>query len=136
MTPQPQERPQLLSVLQGDRAMWQLISTWPNMPKQPEWTEDWHQTPEGKARIIAVWSRLSDVSQTEIKKRCWRVLFGNGFLAYDGTVDRAADQYVGHAMMSGAPAAMRRANARAQREAARRVKAEAAKQAKAEGEGR
>src|SRR5574341_718316 len=99
----PRERPHLLGLLEGRRSLWALIATWPNVPHP----EGWRESREGRRAVMCAWSRISGMPEFQIR-HVWRMLFDNGFVREDGSVDPAVDAYVQDRAVEGLPSELRR----------------------------
>ena len=82
MTVTPTQRPSLLMLLTRDVVAHRLIAAWPNVDRSGS-----------RSDIIMRWSRMANVRPMEVRLK-WPLLFDNGFLSEDGTVDSMTSKYV------------------------------------------
>lgn len=79
----PEEEFSLLLLLDGNTAAQRLIATWPNA----------YRSGAKKHEQIATWAAISGLREIEVSA-LWRMLFENGFVRRDGTVDDQAAKYL------------------------------------------
>jgi len=105
MTRGPQDRPLLLALLQNNPILWKLIATWPNVERPEGWNAGGHAN--ARQELYDRWAALSGVSRWDVRA-AWKILFKNGILREDGTVDPAAEQYAYLAMVDEMPPELKR----------------------------
>jgi hypothetical protein len=97
--PSPSENPALLTLLDNRPALWAMIATWPNVPRDAD-------DAEGGIVPFRLWADMALLPEFEVRAN-WKLLVYNGFVKRDGTVDPVAMNYVRGLVVDDLPAAIR-----------------------------